>query len=430
MKKSTKYLKVSVNILLTGALAVFCIWVLPRIIVYFMPFVIAGIIALIANPLVRFMEKKVKIARKAGTAMLIILVIALVATALYFIAYNLTVQLLDFLSSAPKTWEYMSDTLREFIITVRRYLNRFPLPIKEWSDTFLDNVSGSVSEWLKGVTVFASDAESSGGSNAGLALISVIMGILASYFFLADKDDIMAFMERHIPKAILGRWELVLKTMKDAVGGYFVAQLKIMGIIYVELFVGLLILKVNYSFLIAFLVAFLDFLPFFGTGAVIIPWAIFKLIQQDYRMAIGLIIIWAIGQAIRQLIQPKLVGDSIGLEPIPTLVFLYIGFRTAGAFGLIIAVPLGMVIINLYKAGVFSNFKYSMQILARGIEGVRRFTPEELKLEGIETEAESGVPDPCGEGDNGASGEEGKEAGGEGDNGEEALKNGEDTGEQ
>ena len=117
-----------------------------------------------------------------------------------------------------------------------------------------------------------------------------------------------------------------------------------------------------------------------------IPWAVVMIIQQDYKMAVGLLIVWAIGQAIRQFIQPKLVGDSIGLSPIPTLFLLYIGFRVGGPLGLIIAVPIGMVIINLYKAGVFSNFKYSMILLFRGIENMRRFTPEELRLEGIETE--------------------------------------------
>jgi predicted PurR-regulated permease PerM len=119
-----------------------------------------------------------------------------------------------------------------------------------------------------------------------------------------------------------------------------------------------------------------------------IPWAIVMIIQQDYKMAVGLLIVWAIGQAVRQLIQPKLVGDSIGLAPIPTLFLLYIGFRVGGPLGLIVAVPVGMVIINLYKAGVFSNFKYSMILLFRGIENMRKFTPEELKLEGLEPENE------------------------------------------
>ena len=365
----------------------FCIWVLPRIIVYFMPFVIAGIIALIANPLVRFMERKVKIARRAGTAMVIVIVIALVVVALYFIIYNLIIQLIGFIQAAPETWESVNGAVRGMIVTFRRYLSRFPLPVREWSDTLLDNIYLNVSDWLRQATSLTVEAENERSGNVGYVIISIIMGILASYFFLADRDYLVGLINRHFPKRLLTRWDLVYSTIKNAVGGYFIAQLKIMAVIYIELFIGFLVLGVKYSFLIAFLIALLDFLPFFGTGAVMLPWAIVKVIQQDYRMALGLVIVWAIGQAIRQLIQPKLVGDSIGLEPIPTLFLLYLGFRLGGAFGLILAVPIGMVIINLYKAGVFSNFKYSVIMLARGIETMRKFTPEELKAEGIEDKA-------------------------------------------
>ena len=388
MKKSTKYLRISINIALIVLSIVFFLWILPKVLIYFMPFVIAAIIAFIANPFVRFLEKKVKITRKAGTVMLIVLVIALVVTALYFILYNLIAQMMDLIHTAPQIWESTSGSIRELISRIRVYLSRFPLPVREWSDTFFDNISVYVSDWLSAAAVPTGITERVNSGNIGYMIVSVIMGILASYFFLADRDKILGFLEKHLPANIMSRWELVMVSIKEAVGGYFTAQFKIMGIIYVEVFAGLMILGVKYSFLIAFLIALLDFLPFFGTGTVMIPWAVVMIIQQNYKMAIGLLIVWAIGQAIRQLIQPKLVGDSIGLAPIPTLFLLYIGFRVGGPLGLIIAVPIGMVIINLYKAGVFSNFKYSMVLLFRSIENMRKFTPEELKLEGLEPENE------------------------------------------
>ena len=386
MKKSTKYLRISINIALIVLSVVFFLWVLPEVIIYFMPFVIAAIIAFIANPVVRFLEKKVRITRKAGTVMIIVLVIALVVTAMYFIVYNLAVQMMDLIHTAPQIWERTSGAIKELISRIRMYLSRFPLPVREWSDTFFDNIYVNVSAWLSEAAVPTRITEKVSSGNIGYMIISIIMGILASYFFLADRDKIIGFLEKHLPKNIMSRWELVTVSIKEAVGGYFTAQFKIMGIVYIEVFAGLMILGVKYSFLIAFVIALLDFLPFFGTGTIMIPWAVVMIIQQDYKMAVGLLIVWAIGQAIRQFIQPKLVGDSIGLSPIPTLFLLYIGFRVGGPLGLIIAVPIGMVIINLYKAGVFSNFKYSMILLFRGIENMRRFTPEELRLEGIETE--------------------------------------------
>ncbi len=386
MKKSTKYLRISINIVLIVLSVVFCIWILPKVIIYFMPFVIAAIIAFIANPVIRFLERKVKITRKAGTMMLIVVVIALVVTAIYFIMYNLVAQMMDLIHTAPRIWESTSGSIREFITRVRTYLSRFPLPVREWSDTFLDNIYVNVSDWLSEAAVPTGLTERVSSGNIGYMIVSIIMGILASYFFLADRDNILGFLEKHLPEQLMARWELVMVSIKEAVGGYFTAQFKIMAVIYIEVFAGLMILGVEYSFLIAFLIALLDFLPFFGTGTVMIPWAIVMLIQQNYKMTVGLLAVWAAGQAIRQLIQPKLVGDSIGLAPIPTLLLLYIGFRMGGPLGLIIAVPIGMVMINLYKAGVFSNFKYSIILLIRSIENIRKFTPEELRLEGLEPE--------------------------------------------
>ena len=87
---------------------------------------------------------------------------------------------------------------------------------------------------------------------------------------------------------------------------------------------------------------------------------------------------------LRQLIQPKLVGDSLGMPAIPTIVLLYVGFRVGGAMGLIIAVPIGMIVYNLYRAGLFSNFIYSTRMLLNDFRRMRIFTSEELKQEGIE----------------------------------------------
>ena len=120
-----------------------------------------------------------------------------------------------------------------------------------------------------------------------------------------------------------------------------------------------------------------------------VPWAIIELFQADYKLAVGLMITWGASQLVRQLVQPKLVGDSIGLDPLPTILLLYVGFRLKGAAGLILAVPVGMIVINLYKAGVFSNFVYSIRILGRDLAGFRRFSDEELRAEGIIEDSEN-----------------------------------------
>ena len=80
-----------------------------------------------------------------------------------------------------------------------------------------------------------------------------------------------------------------------------------------------------------------------------------------------------VSQIIRQLIQPKLVGDSVGMRPIPTLFLLYVGFRIGGVVGMIIAIPIGMITYNLYKAGLFDETKKSIKLLVEGINQFRKF---------------------------------------------------------
>lgn len=389
MKRSTKYLKIIVNIISFAAIILFCIFILPKVIVFFMPFIIAGIIALIANPVVRFLEKRMKIVRKAGTAFVIIIVIALIVFLGYLIIAKIVDEIVSLAASAPALWKRTEQTLRSVMGLYNVYLNKMPASVQNWLNDSTDNAGSNLTAWFGGLRTPIADTTSSLAQNVPLVIIGIIMAILASYFFLAERDYLVRLVHRIVPKQVMNRWNIVYGTMKDAVGGYLKAQFKIMGIVYIVLFTGLLILRQDNALLVGLLIALLDFLPFFGTGTVMVPWALIELFQADYKLAVGLLITWGASQLVRQLVQPKLVGDSLGLDPLPTILLLYIGFRLKGAAGLILAVPVGMIVINLYKAGVFSNFVYSMRILVRDIAKFRRFSDEELKAEGILTDKES-----------------------------------------
>ena len=139
------------------------------------------------------------------------------------------------------------------------------------------------------------------------------------------------------------------------------------------LFIGFELLQVNYSFLIALGIAFLDVLPVFGTGAVLCPWAIIDAISGNYTRAIVLIVIYLICQVIKQLLQPKMVGDSIGLNPLATLLFLFIGYRLYGVFGMIIGIPIGMVLVKLYSIGLFERIIRGFIIIVKDINNFRKF---------------------------------------------------------
>ena len=168
---------------------------------------------------------------------------------------------------------------------------------------------------------------------------------------------------------------MVTDNLKYAVGGYFKAQFKIMAVVFAILLVGFGIMGVHFSVLLAIGIAFLDFLPFFGTGTALLPWALYELLTGDYRRVVALAVLYAVTQLVRQLIQPKLVGDSMGLNPLFTLVLLYAGYRAGGILWMILAVPIGLLVVNLYKAGAFDYILDDVRILADGVLSLRRPEP-------------------------------------------------------
>lgn len=374
------YIKAVLNLGIAVILLLLLIFLLPRVIVFFMPFVIGWIIALIANPLVHFFENKLKVRRKAGTAFVIIAVIALVVLAGYLIGTRIVEETIGLVNELPEIWDALEEDFRAIGKNLDILYSRFPENVRstiagigEELEVFVGNMVGRVgTPTIEAVGNFA--------KNLPTILIGIIMCLLSAYFFVAEREYLSVHVKGHMPEAIIYRWNMMARSFKRAVGGYFKAQFRIEIWMYLLLVLGLWILKVNYAFLIALGIAFLDFLPVFGTGTVLMPWAVIKILSADYRMAIGLMIIWCGGQLARQIIQPKIVGDSIGVAPVPTLFLLFIGYKMAGVFGMIIAVPIGIIFINMYEEGVFDTTKNSIRILVAGINSFRRLEEEDLLI--------------------------------------------------
>lgn len=380
MKSSRKYFKALTNLGVAVAILLVVILLLPRLLVLFMPFVLAGIISMIASPLVRFFEEKIKLKRKWASAFVIIVVIALVVLVLYLVGAKLIEEGIGLLGALPEMW----DSMKADLASVGESLNGIFEKLPQDTQQTIANLGDQVGQFMAGLFERIGTPTITAAGNFAKQLPSVLIGIimclLASYFFVADRYQIGNWIRKHTPASIMARYDMVRRSILKSVGGYFKAQLKIEVWMYLLLVVGLTILRVDYALLIAVGIAFLDLLPFFGTGTVMVPWAIIKIFGGDYKMAIGLLVIWGGGQLARQIIQPKIVGDSIGMAPIPTLFLLYVGYKLGSVVGMIIAVPLGMLVSTMYQEGVFDTTKNSIAILVSGLNHFRRLQPEDLEV--------------------------------------------------
>jgi len=375
----TENLKLIVNILISLVILLLCIFLVPRLILFFMPFVIGWIISCIANPLVVFLERKLKIKRKAGTVVVIVCVIAVVIGIGYGLGIILWRQISGFIQEIPTMWEAVKHDFDAFGAWIDQYIgSRSPKLADTLND--LGNIIGQmIADLPKSFDFRTFEGMGSMVGNIASVIISIIMCMLSAYFFIADRDWLGSFLGKILPESIMHKYDVFASSLKQAVGGYFKAQFRIEIWMYVLLLIGLTVLKVRYGLLIALLMAFLDFLPFFGTGIVLIPWALVNVIGGNYLRALGFLIIWGSGQLFRQLIQPKIMGDSIGMEPIPTLFLLFIGYRLAGVGGMLVSVPIGIIVVNMNEAGFFDTPKYSIRLLVRNINQFRQLNEEEIK---------------------------------------------------
>lgn len=240
-------------------------------------------------------------------------------------------------------------------------------------DGFAVSIRAYGSDLVSGQNLPSISAASTLAKNVLEVFLMSIITILSAYFFIAERDNIVRDVRKIMPKSIVYSYNLIVSNFKTAVGGYFKAQFKIMMILILIMFIGFELLKVDYSFLLAIVIAFLDFLPFLGTGAVIWPWALGDLLLGNYMRAIFLIVIYLVCQVVKQILQPKMVGDSIGISPLATLIFMFIGYQFMGVLGMIIGIPIGMVLISFYRLGMFDRTIRGFKIIIHDMNEFRKF---------------------------------------------------------
>lgn len=373
-------LKALTNLIFSLIVLLLCIFLLPKLIVLFMPIIIGWLISCIANPLVVFLESKIKIRRKDGTVVVIAAVIAVVSVLGYMGFSTLFRQLHGFVREMPDMWNSLADDMDSFGEVVSQYAGGAAPDFTE----LISDIGKSIGEAAAALpSKLKFDAfggmSSMVGSIAG-AVISTIMTMLSAYFFIADREWLYEKLEKTVPRELARKYSVFYASIKQAVGGYFKAQLKIEVWMYLLMLIGLMVLKVRYALLIALLIAAIDILPFFGSGAVFVPWAAVTALGGNYARALGFLIIWGVGQLFRQLIQPKIMGDSIGMKPIPTIILLFLGYKLAGVAGMLIAVPIGIMIVNMNDAGFFDTLRQSIMILAAVFNKFRKLNEDDIKI--------------------------------------------------
>lgn len=366
---------VNLGVALAGVL--FLIFVVPQLVRILMPLIVAWIVAMIANPIIRFLEKRIKIMRKHGSALVIILVLAALIAAFYGLAVLVASQFSSWVTELPEVYDSVTQNLQHLFRLLHQKYNIIPADVKlafDQRENMLDSyIQKAIDGLLKMVKSGSLSKVSSLASSLMDFLVYAILTILASYFMTVEKDHFTKLLQEKTPAGVQRIWDKIKKIFIRAIGGYFKAHFQIMIVIFFITVIPFAFMGISYSGLLAVVIAIVDFLPFFGAGTVLVPWAVYRLVTGSYTYAAILFVIYVVVLIVRQALEPKLIGDNIGTSPFETLVFMLVGYRLAGMLGLIVGIPVGMILVECYREGMFDDYIRGIKILARDINEYRKY---------------------------------------------------------
>ncbi|GIN74946.1 sporulation integral membrane protein YtvI [Bacillus sp. J14TS2] len=327
------------------------------------PFIIAIIIALIISPAVYFLEKKGRFPRALAVITSLLLLISIFAGLITLLIAEI-VDGANYLSTVVPEHtrtliEYIQNLFASQIIPFyERLANTFDNLDSGQQGTIMDSISQTGSKITETATNFLQNfflklpALVSWIPNAATVLV---FSVLATFFISKDQEKLLNLSKKVIPEKIKYSSNRVLADLRKALFGFVKAQCTLISITLVIVLVGLLILRVKYAITIALIAGIFDILPYLGTGTVFVPWIIYEIIMGNYGLALGLGILYTVVVVQRQLMEPKILSSSIGMNPLATLIALFVGFKLIGFIGLILGPVMLVFLTTLYKANVFKD---------------------------------------------------------------------------
>ena len=202
MMTSRENLKLIVNILVSLAVLLLCIFLVPRLVLFFMPFVIGWLISCIANPLVAFLERKLKIRRKAGTVVVIVCAIAAVIGIGYGLGVVFWRQVSGFIEEVPSMWEAVKHDFDNLGVLINQYIGVRAPKFADALNSLGNTIGEMITDLPKSLNFSTFEGMGSMVGNIASVIISIIMCMLSAYFFIADREWLTAFVGRVLPENI------------------------------------------------------------------------------------------------------------------------------------------------------------------------------------------------------------------------------------
>lgn len=352
--KTIDYRELAYKIFCFGAMGILLIAFFKYALGYIFPFLFAWGIGYLVYPIAYKLSSRIKISRKLCSFVLVFSFLVIICGLLFFLGNRLLFEIQNLLNTISNNEQAISEYIQGVFDFISSIGERLPIANKLQNSELLLLIKENVNKLIS--SVWDSLIKALGSAVPDLAagivtslpslLLSGLITIISCFYFAMDVDLINKKMKGILPAKAVEYLSKIKRRLGNGFKKYIKAYVLIFLITFAELFLGFWILKLDYAFVLALLIAFLDFLPLIGTGAILLPWGIVLLLMNNLFQGMGILIIFAITTIVRQIIEPKIVGDSLGVHPLITLVSIYLGYRIFGFLGMVLAPMIVLLLLS------------------------------------------------------------------------------------
>ncbi len=313
------------------------------------PFLTALVLAAVIEPIVELLERKLKLPRNVAVMVTLASTMLLAGYILFLVVAKTVTELVDLASLLPlyrsTIVDFSNDLFSQF-----ENLNESLPPIVSV------NIQRSLEEFLKALEAGTREVINRVVATfAGLPVFFVvsIIIVVSTYFISKDKQLLLNLMFRLIPEKLHERVESAKEGISYGLVGFVKARLVLLAIATGIAALGLFLINTRYWMLLAILIGVLDNIPVVGPGVIFTPWVGIAILMGDINRAVYLAVLYTIIFAFRQLVEPKIMGDSIGIHPLAMVMAMYAGIVFFGVLGLFIGPMILIIIRATILAGLF-----------------------------------------------------------------------------
>jgi len=327
-------------------LVLIVVYLLFKLGIFLFPFTLALFFSILTQPFSRFLQKKLKFSQKIATIVSIILFlviflafISLSALRLSGEIYKLSINLNKYSKDFQSLWNHTIDRVYSLL---GYFPEGFDEQVKSSINGFIRMGTSKLGSFINSLINFITSIPT--------IILYICITILSTFFISLDKKKIMTFLEQQFPETWIKKVYNIKREMFNVLGSYIRAQIILMTICFFELLISfniLSFLKFNlpYPLIFSIIICIIDALPILGAGAVLLPWSLISFATGDIKLGLALLGIYFLVLSVRQMLEPKLISQNLGVHPLVTLISMYSGFKFFGVIGFLIG-PVVMIILK------------------------------------------------------------------------------------